>query len=259
MTLINEDNIWDTMGDCVVGFYPDAHCMPGHDTQPVKAIARWFADEGVDIVVNIGDFNDMASLSSYSKGTVEMEGSRLAEELEYSKEMIGLFHDEMGGHNPHMIMTLGNHENRLHRLEGNDPQMQGAFGDDPFGYEEAGYWVYPYLDIVKINGVAFSHAFVNPTSLMGSIQGGSADIRLKNIGFPHIAGHQHGPLIHGQRMLGDGSPLSTLIIGCAHTESHDYWGRGRDVYRGAAVLRNVRDGSYDPDIRKLNNIMETYL
>ncbi len=256
---LNERNIWEMDDDVTIGLYPDAHCDPGHDTRPITAIARWFADEGVDIVVNIGDFNDMHSLSSYDKGRSGMEGARIQADLSYSAQCLDLFEEGLQGHDPYRIMTLGNHEYRLNRLESDDPQMQGAFGDDPFSYNEYGYEVYDYLDIVKINGVAFSHAFINPTSLMGSIQGGSADIRMKNVGFPHVAGHQHGPLIHGQRMLGDGTPLSTLILGCAHTENHSYWGKGKDVYRGAAVLRNVRKGSYDPDIRYLGNIMRKYL
>lgn len=255
---LNNNNIWECEDDITIGFYPDAHCLPGHDSGPVRAIARWFADVGVDVVVNIGDFNDVASLSSYDKGRRGMEGNRLQDDLEYSREMLSLFKDNLGGHDPDLIMTMGNHENRLHRLESDDPQLDGAFTDDPFGYKEYGYWTYEYLDIVKVNGVAFSHAFVNPTSLMGSIQGGSADIRMKNIGMPHVCGHQHGPLIHGQRQLGDGSPLSTLMIGCAHTETHSYWGLGKDVYRGAAVLRNVRRGAYDPDIRYLGNILRDY-
>jgi len=253
------NNIWNLPDNISVGLYPDAHTYPRHNSNPVTAIGRWFADEGVDVVVNIGDFADMPSLSFFGKNKAEIEGARVADDLAYTKEMNDLFNDALDGHDPYKIMTLGNHEHRLHRLENDDPQMKGVFGDDPWGYEEAGYYVYPYMDIVKINGVAFSHAFINPTSLMGSIQGGSADIRMKNIGFPHVAGHQHGPLIHGQRMLGDGSPLSTLILGCAHTENHAYWGKGKDVYRGAAILRNVRNGSYDPDIRYLGNIMRDYL
>lgn len=256
---LSPNNIWDMDQDVSIGFYPDAHCVPGHDARPVAAIARWFAEEGVDFVVNIGDFSDMPSLSSYDKGKRKMEGNRVAVDLAYTEECVALFDQQLGGHDPYKIMTLGNHEERLLRLEADDAQMEGAFGDDPWGYHAAGYHVYDYLDIVKINGVAFSHAFVNPESLMGSIQGGSANIRMKNIGFPHVAGHQHGPLIHGQRMLGDGKPLSTLIIGCAHTENHSYWGKGKEVYRGAAILRNVRNGSYDPDIRYLGNIMDQYL
>lgn len=252
-------NVWDFDDDIKIGLYPDAHTYPGHDVAPVIAIARWFADEGVDVVVNIGDFADMSSLSSYDKGRLAMEGKRVAEDLEYTVEMVYTFESAMNGHNPYRIITKGNHEDRLHRLEREDPQLFGAFGNDPWGYEGAGYHVYEYLDIIRINGVAFSHAFINPTSLNGSVQTGSADIRMKNVGFPHVAGHQHGPLIHGQRMLGDGSPLSTLILGCAHTESPSYWGKGKDVYRGAAVLRNVRNGSYDPDIRYLGNIMRDFL
>ena len=55
-------NVWEFDDDVKVGLYPDAHTFPGHDVAPVIAIARWFADEGVDVIVNIGDFADMSSL-----------------------------------------------------------------------------------------------------------------------------------------------------------------------------------------------------
>lgn len=256
---MNPNNIWDFDKPITIGFYPDAHTYPGHDQQPVEAMGAWFGSEGVDVVVNIGDFADMGSLSSYDKATLSIEGKRVQADLDYTREMNDLFIHSLGGHEAHLIMTEGNHEERLWRAEKADPQLQGIFGEDPWGYAEAGYYVYDYLDVVRINGLAFSHAFVNPYSLMGGIQGGSADIRMKNVGFPHVAGHQHGPLIHGQRRRGDGTALSTLIIGCAHTESHGYWGKGRDVFRGGAILRNVENGAYDLEVKSLDNIMKEYL
>ena len=69
-------NVWKVKSGLTVGLYPDAHCHPGHNQKAVIAVARWFRDIGVDIVVNIGDFNDMGSLSSYDKGTKIIEGKR---------------------------------------------------------------------------------------------------------------------------------------------------------------------------------------
>ena len=255
---MNEDNVWQYNKKISVGFLPDAHCFPGHDDEPVKAVARWFSEQGIDLLVNIGDFNDMPSLSSYDKGTSKIDGLRVAHELEYSREMLDLFDDNLDGHFPEKIMTLGNHEQRLYRHGSTNPELEGIFGDDPFGYKEYGYAAYKYLDIVKINGLAFSHAFVNPLSLIGSLQAGSAEVRMKNVGMPHVCGHQHGPLVHGQRKLGDGASVSTLVIGCCHTESHDYWGLGKDVFRGAAILKNVWNGSYDLEIKELSNLLEEY-
>lgn len=250
-------NVWEYDRPVRIGFYPDAHCMPGHDRRPIKAIANHFHENEVDAVVNIGDFNDMHSLSSYDKGKLAIEGARISDDLAYSEECLNLFAEELDL-GCDLAITEGNHEHRLYRLENDDPQLKGSFGDDPFHYKAYGYHVLPYLDILRINGLSFSHAFVNPASLIGSIQGGTAEIRMRNIGFPHVAGHQHGPLVHGQRKLGDGSPLSTLILGCAHTESHAYWGRGRDVYRGACILDNVWEGSYDLQVSSLESLLKRY-
>ena len=174
--------------------------------------------------------------------------------------MLDLFDTNLGNFvHGNKVLTLGNHENRLYRQYSENPQLEDAFGHDPFGFEGHDYYVFDYQDIVEINGVRFSHNFINPKSLIGSVQGGSADVRVKNIGFPHVAGHQHGPLLYKQEFLGDGSPMSCLIIGACHTENHGYWGNGREVYKGAAILHDVRGGSYDLEARQIDNLIKRYV
>lgn len=242
-----------------IGLLPDRHSFPGCDMKPTIATARWFAEQEVDIIVDIGDRFDMPSLSSYDRGKASFEGRRLSRDLSAARVELERFDKELGDWEGILVHTQGNHENRLTRLYDDQPEMMDMIGDDPWGLEEYGYHTYKYLEIVKINEIRFSHAFQNPTSLMGAIQGGSADIRMKNIGFPHVQGHQHGPLIHQQIMRGDGSPVSTLVMGACYSEHHSYNGPQRkDVWRGAAILENAYKGKYDLQYKRLDNLIAEF-
>jgi len=255
-------NTWRLGQGARIGFLPDRHSFHNCDIRPTKAAARYFAEHEVDMIVDIGDRFDMPSLSSYDRGKATFEGRRLSRDLKAAKHELDVFDEELDklGWDGIKIITLGNHENRLMRMYDDQPEMKDLLGDDPWTLEAHDYTVYNYLDIVVINGVRFSHAFQNPTSLMGALQGGSADIRMKNIGFPHVQGHQHGPLIHQQIMRGDGTPVSTLVMGACYTEHHAYNGPQRkDVWRGAAILDNVYKGKYDLSYMALNNMIKEYL
>ncbi len=45
---------------------PDCQVKPGHDYNYLKAIGNYIVKKRPDVIVNIGDFADMPSLSSYS-------------------------------------------------------------------------------------------------------------------------------------------------------------------------------------------------
>ena len=252
-------SVWDLPKTTKIGFMPDRHSLPGYDKRPTIAMARFFREEEVDVVVDIGDRFDMPSLSSYDKGKTSFEGRRLSKDLDCARQELDLFRDELKGHNPYLIHTRGNHCERMFRMYDEFSEMHGAFGDDPWGLEEAGYYVYAYQQIVNINGVRFSHNFQNPTSLIGSIQSGSSDIRMKNIGVPHVQGHQHGPFFHAERLGVDGNPLSVLLCGASYTEHHSYNGLQRqNIYRGAGILSNVHKGRYDLNMKDIYNLIKEY-
>ena len=67
-------------------FVPDCQVRKGVDTTYLTAIGQYIVDKKPDIVVNIGDFFDMPSLSVYDKGKLSFEGRRLAEDIEAGKE-----------------------------------------------------------------------------------------------------------------------------------------------------------------------------
>ena len=101
-------------------FVPDCQVRKGVDTTYLTAIGQYIVDKKPDIVVNIGDFFDMPSLSVYDKGKLSFEGRRLAEDIEAGKEGMKKFlqplrdYQEINpSYQPRMVFCLGNHEERL--------------------------------------------------------------------------------------------------------------------------------------------------
>ena len=232
-----------------LGFIPDTHCCPNHRKdrlKVIKSLARYFKDKEVDAVIHIGDANDMASLSSYDRGTAKIEGKRLKDELEFSQEWQQLFNDEMEGlAESDRFMTLGNHCNRLFRYYNDHPELVDLLGPDPWKFTEHGWNVSDFLSMLEINGVYFSHYFQNPTSVMGHPIGGTIENCIKNLGHSFAQGHVQ-TLKQGKIHRGNGDVHCGLIAGVCHIQDHDYKGpQGNNHWRGALILENVHDGYFD--------------
>jgi len=58
----------DTMPSHLI--IPDVQAKPGLDFTYLRAIGNYIAKKQPDVIINIGDFADMPSLSSYDKGMI---------------------------------------------------------------------------------------------------------------------------------------------------------------------------------------------
>ena len=244
-----------------VGLIPDTHNDPDHRAESLKvmrAVGQLFKDEEVDVVVHIGDFNDMASLSSYDKGTKEFEGRRLNRDLRFSRDCLTALTDSLGDLDCDKYITLGNHEDRLLRLYSQQPELSGAMGDDPFGFEEYGFDVYDYMAMLELNGVIFSHYFQNPNSIMGGAVSGSIENYLKNLGHSFVMGHQQ-TMKYGEMHRGNGRIDCGLVMGACYIPDHKYKGKqGNSHFKGCAILDNMYDGYFDFHQYGLKSLIQRY-
>ena len=67
---------------------PDVQVKPGHDYSFLKAIGNYIVKKRPDVIINIGDFADMPSLSSYDKGKKSFEGRRYKHDVEAGWEVL---------------------------------------------------------------------------------------------------------------------------------------------------------------------------
>jgi len=143
---------------------------------------------------------------------------------------------------PRMVFCLGNHEDRINRAVNNDAKLEGVLSIDDLQYKEFGWEVHPFLDVVIVDGIAFSHYFTS--GLLGRpVTTASACLAKKHMSC--IQGHQQGLQIHtGYRA--DGAAITCIIAGSCYEHNEDYLGpQGNNHWRGALMLHDVKDGEFD--------------
>src|SRR5690606_6778948 len=231
---------------------PDNQVRPGDDTAYLDWIGRYIVDKfaGRDnvVIINLGDFWDMPSLSSYDKGKGAAEGRRVIDDIRAGNAALLKLNRPLDEYNekqrknkekqwkPRRVMLRGNHEERADRAANNDPEWTGVIGtglDVEIPMESPGWEVIPFLEVEEIDGVAYSHYFYNPMS--GRPYGTAAASRLKQIGRSFTMGHQQ-TLDYAIRFVGEKSHHA-LIAGACLTPDHKVL---------TADLRYVELGSVKP-------------
>lgn len=235
---------------------PDTQITPDSPTDHLRWIGKYIAEKRPDVVIQIGDFNDCESLSSYDKGKKGFEGRRYIKDIEAGKKAMAELMRPIRKYNnrkrhlkeklyrPEYHLTLGNHEHRISRAIDNQAEFDGLLSLDNLGYEEFGWTVHDFLKPVTIDGVTYAHFFANPMS--GNPYGGqSIDTRLKNIGFSFTMGHQQ-TFMSGQRFLNNGQRIRGIVAGSCYLHDEDYRGpQSNGEWRGILMKHEVRDGQYD--------------
>jgi hypothetical protein len=233
---------------------PDCQVKEGvpldHLTWAGKAIVEYRPD----VVVNIGDFADMPSLSTHDvKGSKYFEGLRYKKDIEVTKEAMKMLlaplkdlqakqkKNKEKVYKPRMVLTLGNHENRIDRAVNNNPTLEGLISTKDLEYEKD-WEVHGFLRPVFISGVGFSHYW--PVGAMGR-PAGTAGAIINKLHMSCVAGHQQGKQIaYGKRA--DGKPICAIIAGSYYLHDEDYMDKlSNRHWRGLLVMNEVQDGHFD--------------
>lgn len=247
---------------------PDVQLRPGDNLDFLKAIGNYIVAKKPDVVVCIGDFADMPSLSSYDVGKKSFEGRRYRADVEATREGMATLLEPIASYNrsrrrskhsqylPRLVLTLGNHEDRISRAVNNDAKLDGTIGLEDLKYAEAGWEVYPFLQPVVIDNIAYCHYFT--TGLLGR-PCSSAAVQLGKKHMSCISGHQQGLQI-ATSYRADGKRLTSVIAGSCYEHQEDYLGpQGNKHWQGILVLHDVQDGEFDLMPVSLKFLKDRYL
>lgn len=241
-------------------FIPDCQVKPGIDTTYLEAIGEYIVDKKPDVVVNIGDFFDFESLSSYDKGKLSFEGRRLEKDIEAGKEgmkkLLGplrKYQSIYNDYNPRLVFTLGNHEQRLMRVPSENSEFDGFIGYHLLELEKD-WEVHDFLKPVNIQGINFVHYLANPMS--GKPYGGNAQSQLKNVGASFCVGHKQTLEVAIQPVI-DGTMRLGIIAGASYPFDESYKGyTGNNHFRGIVMLHDAKDGFADPSFVSTKFLIE---
>lgn len=246
----------------------DTQVKPASDLGYLKALGNYIVEKRPDVIVHIGDHWDFESLSFYDKGKKAFEGRRLKADIEAGYEGMKVIMDPIRKlqrsqkmfkkkvYSPRLVFCTGNHEDRLDRVSRDNPEFDGFIGSDKLGLQELGWEVHPYLNVVPIDGIHYTHYLANPFS--GKPYGGTAMNQLKTVGRSFVVGHKQcldiaiRPTIDGKMQIG-------IINGAYYPHDEDYKGpQGNNHFRGVTMLHEVNDGFGCPCFISLDYLMKRY-
>jgi hypothetical protein len=248
---------------------PDTQVRRGVPLEHLKAAAQAIVHYKPDVIVHIGDHWDMPSCNRHIEpGSMELEGARIREDIEVGNEawetLFAPMHAEIARlktgkrkyWTPRLVYCRGNHEDRLDRLVGSSPMLEGVVSTDMMltpGFERKSF-----LEITEIDGIWYSHYFANTHS--GRAIGGSIDNRLNRIGRSFVQGHEQG-FLYGVRQFPGKLTRHGLVAGSFYMHDEKYRGlQSNSEWRGIVVLNEVRDGgNYDIMPLSMDYLLRKYV
>lgn len=226
---------------------------PGLSFEHLEWAGKYAAEKRPDVIVCLGDFADMESLSSYDVGKKCFEGRTYVKDIEAAKEAMQTFlapiraeqerlkrNKEKQWH-PRMVLTLGNHCERINKAINNDSKLDGLISIKDLEYEKD-WEVIPFLEVVNIDGVLYSHYFV--TGVMGRPVASARQLVIKK----HQSctmGHVQSTEIDLSQRRGDGTPILGLFAGIYYQHDEGYLNaQSNKQHRQVWMKYEVADGFY---------------
>ena len=233
----------------------DAHSKPGTNNTRFDLAGQLAVEHKPDAIIDIGDWFDMPSLSSYDVGKKTFEGRRFNKDLEVGHAAYERFDAPIAAYNsrrkpadqyhPRKYRLGGNHsEGRLSRVINDHAELDGVLTHAMFDHD--GWQSVPYLEPININGIMYAHYFIS--GIMGRAISGEhpATSLLNKMHVSCIAGHSH-LWDYSERVRADGRRICAMVAGCYFEHYEGYAGQANKMWwRGISFANNIVAGSFDP-------------
>jgi Calcineurin-like phosphoesterase len=251
---------------------PDSHASSHFRNDRFTWLGKYIIDTKPDVIVNIGDMADMPSLCSYDKGKKSFEGRRYKADIEAVHDAQHKLFAPIDAYNkqqkvnkakqykPRLILTLGNHENRINRAIEDSAQLEGTISTQDLHYEQHGWEVIPFLEPININGVNFCHYFTS--GVMGRPIGGehvAYSLITKQLA-SCVQGHSH-LRDFGERTNAEGKRILGLVVGCyLEPEQREEYAKEANKlwWKGVVMLHDVANGEYEPEFVNIKQLKARY-
>ena len=242
---------------------PDPQVKEDVPTDHLAAAGRYAVWSRPDVIVFIGDVCDTPSLSRYNTAK---ETHNLTLKGDIGAAIAGLMRflapiRKARGYNPRLVICSGNHEPsvRIKRLIEDHPELDGSIIDKFEAFlGNQGFEIIPFLEVIDIEGIRFSHYHQNPSSVKGAPVGGMIETAIKNVGYSFVGGHTQG-LKMGKRYLSDGTVHIGVVCGSFYMHKEGFMGvQGNNHWHGVVSLNNASNGDADISEVSLRTLLELY-
>ena len=217
---------------------PDAHDNPRLPKDRFDLMGIHATEGSFDYLVSIGDIADFESLcSQMPNDTMKGRGKgTFMDDMESLEEALMYIDSQTQCGSIKKVITLGNHEHRIWKMEDQNPEIAGLMKEKLLGtLEQYGWEVHPYGAYVGIAGVDFTHI---PFNKMGRPIGGKyvTNTLGREAVRDTVIGHTHNAGVHTAPKIGGTSRRVRIVeVGCAlpwgmmadyaeHSQTSWWWG-----------------------------------
>jgi len=260
---------------------PDGHVNADQDLSRFDALGNLILDRKPDVIVQLGDFLSLSSLSHWDMSKrLKMEGRRYRADIEagqealtkifkptldYQRKWTGYW--KLGSskmYRPDVKWLLGNHEQWLTNYVMQNPELEGhmdVVADLRVAelLPECTLQVVKYKEYVEVSDIMFTHAPIagNGQAVSGKYAlARASDLTSKSIVFGHC--HRWEALnIHRH---GSGQLIQLLTAGCFFDAPDEYAdGCTQNYWKGVTMLDVWGTGRFDTEQISLERMYRSYL
>lgn len=255
---------------------PDSHAKPGISNDRYDWLNKLIWDRRPTYVVDLGDFADMESLSSYDKGKLSGQNRHVGKDIEWAVNARERLSKGLADLSPELrtnkcrnngkpryrwdltlVALAGNHEHRVDKYVNDHPELLGIMKQDVSDAEKQGWEWHPFMEKTTIEGITFCHYFHNG---MGKPLGGVMPARTltQKLYTSTVSGHSH-IWNHYSDVTATGKRINGLVAGCYFGHEEAYARHSNATWdRSVTLLHNVVDGDYDIEKLSYDRVRNEY-
>lgn len=244
---------------------PDAHTTPGENNDRAIWLGHLISDIKPDVVVDLGDTADMASLCTYDRGTKAFQGRSYRADVEVHND----YQDKLWStvrkskrKLPRKVRLIGNHEQRIVKAINIQPELEGTISLNDLDleryYDDVVYYEGSTPGTINIDGITYAHYLTS--GVMGrAISGEHMAYTLLTKKFQSCTvGHNH-TFDYCIRTNANGNPIMGLCGGVFQSHRPAFAGLGGNLWRrGVCIKRFISAGCYDLEWVSLDRLKKEY-
>lgn len=246
-----------------------AHVKPKQKLDRFKWLGNLIFDVRADYVVDLGDFSDIASLSSHdTRYPKTIVNQNYQQDIESTQEAQFLLREQFVRRKrkkPYWFGFEGNHENRISKALAYDPRLEGKKYGVSFEHLRTNYWYDEYHRyknsapaIREYDGVYYSH-FISSGNYGTALSGIHHGYALtQKMAASCSVGHSHKRSYYVKQEAKP-NPIHGLVVGCYKGSDEDWAGQSNgEWWRGVCIKRNLNKGNYDLQFVSIEQLEKDY-
>lgn len=229
----------------------DLQHKDGCSLEHLKWIANYINILKPNKIIQLGDFVDMPSLYNYTRERFNSFDYKT--DIKAGNEAIKVLSENIT-HVCDKYITLGNHEERILRVNKSDKKIGAFMNIEDLEFKKYGWQVSDFLQPLFLDDILYCHYLTNG-GYGRAIQTARMLVYKKHMSC--VVGHKQHFEIHREN-LPNGKSITGLMAGSSYIHNEEYLGiQGNDYGRQIWVLY-VKNGSFEAEMVSMKKLKRIY-